>query len=75
MCGIISNSSPSAIDRREHPRTLNSKLMKFRIDAYLKNGAVKQGTKLLEDIDTAIKLAKQVASHYHCYTRIARVQD
>lgn len=48
--------------------------MKFRIDAYLKNGAVKQGTKLLEDIDAAIKLAKQVATHYHCYTHIARVQ-
>lgn len=48
--------------------------MKYRIDAYQKNGAVKQGTKLLEDIDAAIKLAKQVASRYHCYTRIARVQ-
>lgn len=73
MRGTIPNSSPSAIDWREHPRTLNSKLMKFRIDAY-KNGTVKQGTKLLTDITEAIKLAKQVASHYHCYTRIARVQ-
>lgn len=46
--------------------------MKYRIDAY-KNGAVRQGTKLLTDIDEAIKLAKQIATHYHCYTRIARV--
>lgn len=47
--------------------------MKFRIDAY-KNGTVKQGTTLLTDITEAIKLAKAVATHYHCYTRIARVQ-
>lgn len=47
--------------------------MKFRIDAY-KNGAVKQGAKLLDNIDEAIKLAKQVAAHYHCTTKIARVQ-
>lgn len=47
--------------------------MKFRIDAY-KNGTVKQGAKLLSNINEAIKLAKAVASHYHCYTRIARVQ-
>lgn len=47
--------------------------MKYRIDAY-KGGAIKRGTKLLTDIDEAIKLAKQVATHYHCYTRIARVQ-
>lgn len=46
--------------------------MKYRVDAY-KNGAVRQGTKLLTDIDEAIKLAKQVATHYQCYTRIARV--
>lgn len=46
--------------------------MKYRIDAY-KNGAVRQGTKLLTDIDEAIKLAKQIATHYQCYTRIARV--
>lgn len=46
--------------------------MKYRVDAY-KNGAVRQGTKLLTDIDEAIKLAKQVATHYHCQTRIARV--
>lgn len=47
--------------------------MKYRVDAY-KNGAVRQGTKLLNDIDDAIALAKKVATHYHCYTRIARVQ-
>lgn len=46
--------------------------MKYRVDAY-KNGAVKQGTKLLENIDDAIALAKKVATHYHCCTRIARV--
>lgn len=48
--------------------------MKYRIDAY-KGNAIKHGTKLLSDIDEAIKLAKQVATHYHCYTRIARVCD
>ena len=42
------------------------------IDAY-KGGAVKQGTKLLDNIDEAIKLAYAVANHYKCYTRIARV--
>lgn len=47
--------------------------MRYRVDAY-KNGAVRQGTKLLNDIDDAIALAKKVATHYHCYTRIARVQ-
>lgn len=46
--------------------------MKYRIDAY-KKGAVKQGTKLLDNIDEAIKLAYAVAKHYKCYTRIARV--
>lgn len=46
--------------------------MKYRVDAY-KNGAVKQGTQLLDDIDAAIKKAKEVASYHHCYTRIARV--
>lgn len=46
--------------------------MKYRIDAYGK-GAVKQGTKLLDDIDDAIALAKKVAVHYKCYTKIARV--
>ena len=47
--------------------------MKYRVDAY-KNSAVKQGTQLLDNIDAAIVLAKKVATHYHCYTRIARVQ-
>lgn len=47
--------------------------MKYRIDAYYKSGAVKQGTKLLDNIDGAIKLAYAVANHYKCYTRIARV--
>lgn len=47
--------------------------MKYRIDAY-KNGTVKQGTQLLENIDAAIVLAFKVAKHYKCYTRIARVQ-
>ena len=48
--------------------------MKYRIDAY-KNGAVRQGTKLLSDIDEAIKLAYAVANHYKCYTRIARLNS
>lgn len=48
--------------------------MKYRIDAYTKNGAVKKGTQLLEDINEAIKLAKQVATHYRCHTKITRVQ-
>lgn len=46
--------------------------MKYRIDAY-KSGAVKQGTKLLDNIDEAIRLAYTVAKHYKCYTKIARV--
>ena len=50
----------------------NINIMKYRIDAY-KNGAVRQSTKLLSDIDEAIKLAYAVANHYKCYTRIARV--
>ena len=54
-------------------RILNFFNMKYRIDAY-KNGTVKQGAKLLSDINEAIKLAKAVASHYHCITMIARVQ-
>lgn len=36
--------------------------MKYGIDAY-KGGAVKQGTKLLDNIDEAIKLAYAVANH------------
>ena len=51
---------------------ININIMKYRVDAY-KNGAVRQGTKLLSDIDEAIKLAYAVANHYKCYTRIARV--
>lgn len=47
--------------------------MKYRIDLYIK-GVRKQGTKLIDSIDEAIKLAKQVAAHYHGYTMIARVQ-
>lgn len=47
--------------------------MKYRIDAYIKSGAVKQGAKLLDNIDEAIKLAKEVAKHYKCYTMIARI--
>ena len=47
--------------------------MKYRVDAYRKS-TVKQGTKLLENIDDAIALAKKVAIYYHCYTKIARVQ-
>ena len=55
-------------------RTVNkSIIMKYRVDAYQK-GAVKQGTQLLENIDDAIVLAKKVAMHYKCYTKIARVQ-
>lgn len=46
--------------------------MKYRIDAYI-NGAVRQGTQVLDNIDAAIKKAKEVAAYYHCYTRIARV--
>lgn len=49
--------------------------MKYRIDAYYKSGAVKQGTKLLDNIDEAIKLAYAVANHYKCYTRIARLNS
>lgn len=48
-------------------------IMKYRVDAY-KNGAVKQGTQLLDNIDDVIVLAKKVAMHYKCYTKIARVQ-
>ena len=46
--------------------------MKYRIDAYIK-GTVRQSTLLLDNIDAAIKKAKEVAAYYHCYTRIARV--
>ena len=46
--------------------------MKYRIDAYIK-GTVRQGTVLLDDINAAIKKAKEVAAFYRCYTRIARV--
>lgn len=48
--------------------------MKYRIDAYRAGKLVKEGTKLLTDIDDAIKLAKAVAAQYRCCTRIARVQ-
>lgn len=47
--------------------------MKYRVDAYM-NGAIKHGTQLIENIDDAIALAKKVAMHYKCYTKIARVQ-
>lgn len=47
--------------------------MKYRVDAYMNKGAVKQGAKLMDKIDDAIVLAKKVASYYHCQTRIARV--
>lgn len=46
--------------------------MKYGIDAY-KGGAVKQGTKLLDNIDEAIKLAYAVANHYKCYTRVLSI--
>lgn len=49
------------------------KHMKYRVDAYMNKGAVKQGAKLMDKIDDAIVLAKKVASYYHCQTRIARV--
>lgn len=48
--------------------------MKYRVDAYRNNAVIKRGEILLDSIDEAIKLAKNVATHYHCYTRIARVQ-
>lgn len=48
--------------------------MKYRIDAWTKGTTPKQGKKLLDNIDDAIALAKQVATHYHCCTRIIRVQ-
>lgn len=48
--------------------------MKYRIDAYYKSGAVKQGTKLLDNIDEAIKLAYAVANHYKCYTRNSQIK-
>lgn len=53
---------------------LNSDIMKYRVDAYRNNTIIKGGKILLDSIDEAIKLAKNVAAHYHCYTRIARVQ-
>lgn len=53
---------------------LNSDIMKYRVDAYRNNTIIKSGKILLDSIDEAIKLAKNVAAHYHCYTRIARVQ-
>lgn len=53
---------------------LNSDIMKYRVDAYRNNAIIKSGKILLDSIDEAIKLAKNVAAHYHCYTRIARVQ-
>lgn len=36
--------------------------MKYRIDAYYKSGAVKQGTKLLDNIDEATVLHKNSQS-------------
>lgn len=72
--GAMSNhSSPTQFIHNcntMHIKYIN--IMKYRIDAY-KNGAVRQGTKLLDNIDEAIKLAYAVANHYKCYTRIARV--
>lgn len=47
--------------------------MKYRVDAYMNKGAVKQGTKLMSNYDDAVVLAKKVATYYHCCTRIARV--
>lgn len=49
--------------------------MKYRILAWKKNGASKQGTQLLTDIEEAIKLAKAVAAHYHCMTKVERVAE
>ena len=49
--------------------------MKYRVDAYTKSGAVRQGTILHNDFDKAQKLAKAVAAKYHCWTRIARVAE
>lgn len=46
--------------------------MKYRVDAY-KKGTIRQDTVLLDDINAAIKKAKEVAAYYKCYTRIARV--
>lgn len=51
---------------------LNIINMKYRIDAYI-NGTVRQGTILLDNIDAAIKKAKEVAAYHKCYTKIARV--
>ena len=47
--------------------------MKYRIDLYL-DGKCRQGKQLLDTVDEAITLAKKVATHYHGYTCIARVQ-
>ena len=49
--------------------------MKYRVFAWKKNGASMRGTQLLTDIDEAIILAKKVAAHYHCMTRVERVAE
>lgn len=80
MRDIHQNKSPTAVNNREVPQAvtciliLNSNIMKYRVDAYRNNAVIKRGEILLDSIDEAIKLAKNVATHYHCYTRIARVQ-
>lgn len=48
--------------------------MKYIIIAWKKGTSPKRGNKQVDNIDDAIKLAKAVASHYHCFTRIERVQ-
>ena len=49
--------------------------MKYRIDLYQSGRVVKTGTRIISDIDEAIKLAKNVAINFRGhYTKIARVQ-
>ena len=49
--------------------------MKYRIDLYQSGRVVKTGTRVINDIDEAIELAKKVAIRFRGhYTKIARVQ-
>jgi hypothetical protein len=49
--------------------------MQYRVDAYMKDGTVRQGAILHDNIDAAILLAKKVAHELrNCkYTMVARV--
>lgn len=62
-----------AMSNHSSPTQFTHNCNTMHIKYIKKGGAVKQGTKLLDNIDEAIKLAYAVANHYKCYTRIARV--